>query len=442
MPLAVFRRMNFGFAFRALRHRNYRLFFSGQAISLIGTWITRVALGWLVYQLTSSAFMLGIVGFVGLVPTFLLTPLGGIAADRWNRRSVLLCTQITLMTVSLSLAYFALSGSIAVPHIIVLGAMQGVCNAFDIPARQAFVVEMVEGRTDLSSAIAMNSMIFNSARLIGPSIAGVLVALVGEGLCFLIDGVSFIAVVLALLAMRVAAREPRSEPAYVLRELRQGLEAAFGFAPIRAILLLMALTSLVGVPYIVLMPVFADRVLGGNAMTLGFLMAASGVGALCGALMLAMRQSVLGLGRLIAGGVGVFGISLIVFGTSRTLWLSLPVLCVTGFAMMVQTAASNTIVQTIVDDSKRGRVMGFFAMAFMGTMPFGSLLAGAVARRIGAPTTVIIGGSLCLLAGLAFARMLPRLRRIVRPIYAARGILPPLPEGISSPATLVPPAEE
>jgi len=330
-----------------------------------------------------------------------------------------------LMAVSLSLAFFALSGTIAVPHIIVLGTMQGVCNAFDVPARQAYVVEMVEGRTDLSSAIAMNSMIFNSARLIGPSIAGVLVALVGEGLCFLIDGVSFLGVVLALLAMHVAARAPRAETPHVLHELREGLAAAFGFAPIRAILLLMALTSLVGVPYIVLMPVFADRVLGGNAMTLGFLMAATGVGALGGALMLAMRESVLGLGRLIAGGSAVFGTSLVVFGTSSVLWLSLPVLCVTGFAMMVQTAASNTIVQTIVDDNKRGRVMGFYAMAFMGTMPFGSLLAGTVARRIGAPTTVMIGGTLCLLGSLMFARMLPRLRHIVRPIYAARGVLPP-----------------
>ncbi|HUU98067.1 MAG TPA: MFS transporter [Phycisphaerae bacterium] len=435
-------RKNVGFAFRALRHRNYRLFFAGQAVSLIGTWITRIAIGWLVYRLTESAFMLGLVSFVGLVPTFLLTPLGGVVADRWSRHRVLLCTQGVLMITSLALAYFALRGTIAVPHVIMLGALQGLCNAFDIPARQAFVVDMVEGRVDLSSAIALNSMIFNSARLIGPSIAGVLIAIFGEGLCFLIDGVSFLAVIAALLAMRVVASVPRTEPARVLHELREGLAAAFGFAPIRAILLLVALTSLVGMPYAVLMPVFADRVLHGNAMTLGFLMAASGVGALGGALLLAMRESVVGLGRIIAGGAGIFGVALIVFGLSRSLWISLPVLIVTGFAMMMQNAASNTLVQTLVDDNKRGRVMGFFAMAFMGTMPFGSLAAGALARHIGAPATVILGGSLCVMAAVVSARMLPRLRVLVRPIYVARGILPPLPEGVGSTAALLPPARE
>jgi MFS family permease len=433
---------SFVFAFRALRHRNYRLFFSGQAISLIGTWITRVAIGWLVYRLTGSAFMLGLVSFVSLVPTFLLTPLGGVVADRWSRHRILLCTQTTLMLTSCALAYFALRGTITAAHVIVLGALQGVCNAFDIPARQAFVVDMVEGHTDLSSAIAMNSMIFNSARLIGPSIAGMLIAIFGEGLCFLIDGVSFLAVVMALLAMRVAPLEPRQARTHVLHELHEGLAAAFGFAPIRAILMLMALTSLVGMPYAVLMPVFAIRVLHGDSMTLGFLMAASGVGALGGGLLLATRESVIGLGRIVAGGAGVFGISLIIFGLSRTLWISLPVLAATGFALMVQAASCNTLVQTIVDDNKRGRVMGFFAMAFMGTMPFGSLVAGVLARHIGAPATVILGGSLCVLAAVVFARMLPRLRMLVRPIYVARGILPPLPEGVGSAAALVPPTEE
>ncbi len=442
MAQAESSRKSFRFAFRALRHRNYRLFFAGQAISLIGTWITRIAMGWLVYRLTGSAFMLGLVSFAGLVPTFLLTPVGGVVADRWSRHRVLLCTQVTLMVTSLALAHFALRGTITVAHVIGLGVLQGCCNAFDIPARQAFVVDMVGGRADLSSAIALNSMIFNSARLIGPSIAGMLIAIFGEGLCFLIDSVSFLAVVVALLAMRVTPPEPGEARTCVLHELREGLAATFGFAPIRAILLLMALTSLVGMPYAVLMPVFADRVLHGNAMTLGFLMAASGVGALGGGLLLAMRESVLGLGRMIAGGAGVFGAALIAFGLSRSLWISLPVLVVTGFAMMVQAAAGNTIVQTIVDDNKRGRVMGFFAMAFLGTMPFGSLMAGALARHLGAPATVIIGGSLCVLAAGVFARMLPRLRALVRPIYVARGILPPLPEGVGSTAAMLPPARE
>jgi MFS family permease len=442
MTPAPSRRISLRFAFRALRHRNYRLFFAGQATSLIGTWITRIALGWLVYRLTGSPFMLGLVSFVGLAPAFVLTPLGGVVADRWSRRRVLLCTQVALMLTSLALAYFALSGTITVAHVIVLSASQGLCNAFDIPARQAFVVDMVEGRADLSSAIAMNSMVFNSARLIGPSIAGVLIALFGEGLCFLIDGVSFLAVVGALLAMRVALPERHGGPTRVLHRLREGLAAAFGFVPIRAILLLMALTSLVGMPYAVLMPIFADRVLHGNAMTLGFLMAASGVGALGGAVLLAMRESVLGLWRIIAGGAAVFGGALVVFGLSSSLWISLPVLTVAGLAMMMQTAASNTIVQTIVDDDKRGRVMGFFAMAFMGTMPFGNLMAGGLARHVGAPATVVLGGSLCVLAGALFARLLPRLRPLMRPIYVARGILPPLPEGVGSAAAMSRPPEK
>jgi MFS family permease len=421
---------SFGFAFRALRHRNYRLFFAGQAVSLIGTWITRVATGWLVYRLTGSAFMLGVVSFTSLIPTFFFIPLGGVLADRRSRHRVLLCTQAGLMLTSVGLAYFALRGTIMVLHVLLLGAVQGLCNACDIPARQAFVVEMVEDRADLSGAIALNSAIFNGARLVGPSVAGVLIAMFGEGLCFLIDAISFLAVITALLAMRVAPPVPRDQPARVLHDLREGFAAAFGFPPIRAILLLMALTSLVGIPYLVLMPVFADRILGGNAMTLGFLMAASGVGALCGALFLAMRRSVLGLGRIIAGGSSAFGLGLIVFGLSRFLWLSLPILAVTGFAMMVQAAACNTVVQTIVDDRKRGRVMSFYAMAFLGMMPFGSLLAGALARRLGTPLTVIVGGSLCLLAGLSFAWMWSRLRPLVRPIYAAHGILPALPEEV------------
>lgn len=442
MPSSSSGKPSLGFAFRALAHRNYRLFFAGQAVSLVGTWITRTAIAWLVYRLTHSAFMLGVVSFVGLVPTFMLTPLGGVVADRWSRHRVLLCTQGLLMATSVTLAYFALRGSITVPHVIVLGAMQGLCNAFDVPARQAFVVDMVEARADLSSAIAMNSMIFNSARLIGPSVAGVLIAFFGEGWCFLIDGASFLGVLLALAAMHVVPSAPRPGPTHVLHDLHAGLTAAFGFAPIRAILLLMALSSLLGMPYTVLMPVFAHRIFHGGAMMLGFLMAATGVGALAGALFLAMRESVLGLGRAIATGAGVFGLALFVFGLSRSLWISLPVLVVAGSALMVQAAASNTIVQTIVDDDKRGRVMGFFAMAFMGTMPFGSLLAGELARRIGAPATVMFGGSLCAVGGLLFARLLPRLREHVRPIYVARGILPPLPEGIGSTAALVPPVSE
>jgi MFS family permease len=417
------RQMKLSFAFRALRHRNYRLFFSGQAVSLIGTWITRVALGWLVYQLTHSPFMLGVVGFAGLAPTFLLTPFGGVLADRFNRHRLIVATQVGLMLSSFALGYFALRKTIDVPHIIILVAIQGVCNAFDIPTRQAFVVQLVEDRADLGSAIAMNSMVFNSARLVGPSVAGLLVAVFGEAWCFLIDGFSFLAVIAALLAMRIRPDEPRPPRTPMLTELRDGFKASFGSPPIRDILLLVALTSAVGMPYTVLMPVFADKILHGDATTLGFLMGATGVGALLGAIVLAMRTTVLGLGKVIAGGAALFGLSLIGFGLSRQLWLSLVLLGVSGFAMMAQTASSNTVVQTLVDDAKRGRVMSFFAMAFMGVMPFGNLLAGIVARKYSAPTAVVIGGLVSIVAAVLFARRLPHLRPLVRPIYAARGII-------------------
>lgn len=427
----------FRHAFRALGHRNYRLFFAGQATSLIGTWVARVAMGWLVFRLTESSFWLGMVSFASLAPTFLVTPLGGIIADRFKRHTILICTQFMLMVTSLMLAYVTISGSATVAHLIVLGAMQGLCNAFDIPARQAFVVEMVEGPADLSSAIAMNSMIFNSARLIGPAVAGALIGLFHEGPCFLIDGISFLGVISALLAMRVKPREIRKTHAHVLHDLRDGLGAAFGFAPIRAILLLMALTSLVGMPYSVLMPVFAARVFHGDAGTLGVLLAASGAGALVGALLVALRSSVVGLGRYIVAGSSTFGIALIAFGLSTSLWFSLPILVVAGVASMAHLASCNTIVQTIVDDQKRGRVMGFFAMAFLGTMPFGNLVAGSLAKHIGAPATVMLGGSLCVAGAIVFARLLPGLRQLVRPIYESKGILPPLQEGVGSTAGLV-----
>jgi MFS family permease len=420
------------FAARALRHRNYRLFFLGQGVSLIGTWITRVAASWLVYRLTGSALMLGVVGFASLIPTFLLTPLGGVLSDRWPRQRTLVGTQATAMAASLGLAYFALRGTIAMPHVIALSILQGIANAIDIPTRQAFVVEMLDSREDLSSAIALNSTIFNGARLIGPSIAGVLIAMVGEGLCFLIDGVSFLAVIAALLAMRVAPSASHKGPPRVLHELREGFTATFGFAPIRAILGLMAMVSLAGMPYAILLPIFADRVLGGDSLTLGFLTAAAGLGALAGAAYLATRRSIVGLGRVIPTCAALFGAGLIALGLSRILWLSLLIMPLLGFGVMVQMAGSNTIVQTIVDDDKRGRVMGFYAMAFMGMMPVGNLIAGAVARRAGAPLTVMFGGGVCILAAALFASALPRLRSLVRPIYAARGILPPLQEGVGS----------
>jgi MFS family permease len=421
---------------RALAHRNYRLFFAGQGISLVGTWITRVATSWLVYRLTGSAAVLGIVGFAGQIPTFLLAPFAGVWVDRWSRYRVLVVTQVLSMLQSFALAWLALAGTITVTRILLLSAFQGVINAFDTPARQAFVVEMVEDRADLPNAIALNSSMVNGARLVGPSLAGVLIAVAGEGWCFLLDGVSYVAVIVSLMMMRLARAAPRGREKRVLLELRDGFRYAFGFAPIRSLLLLITLISVMGMPYTVLMPLIADQVLHGGPHTLGFLMGATGVGALAGAVYLASRRSVLGLGRVIAAAAILFGCGLIAFSLSRTLALSLVLMVVTGTGFMVELAASNTVIQTIVREEMRGRVMAFYTMAFMGTAPFGSLLAGGLAARVGAPHTILLGGGVCILGGIAFSRQLPRLRELVVPIYVERGILPEIAAGLSDAAAL------
>jgi len=414
-----------GFMVRALRHRNYRLFFAGQSISLVGSWMTRIATSWLVYRLTGSALLLGLVGFAGQIPSFLLAPIAGVLIDRWNRHRLLVATQVLALLQSAALAALALTGVINIWHVLLLSLFQGVINAFDMPARQSFVVEMVEKREDLSNAIALNSSMVNAARLLGPSIGGVLIAAVGEGWCFFWDAVSYVAVIASLLLMRVTPRPGRAAArAGVLRELRAGWAYVAGSPPIRSILLLLAVVSLVGMPYTVLMPVFASKILHGGPHTLGFLMAASGVGALLGALFLANRRSVLGLGKVIPMMAGLFGAGLIGFALSRQLWLSLLLLLATGLGFMVQMAASNTLIQTLVEDDMRGRVMSFYTMAFMGTTPFGSLLAGSLASRIGAPSTLVLGGAGCLAAALWFARLLPGLREEVRPMYVQLGILP------------------
>jgi MFS family permease len=427
---------------RALAHRNYRLFFSGQGVSMIGTWMTRVATSWLVYRLTGSAFLLGAVGFAGQIPSFLLAPIAGVLVDRWDRHRLLVWTQVLAMLQSLALAALTLGGVIEIWHVLALSVFQGLINAFDMPARQAFVSEMVDRREDLPNAIALNSSLVNGARLVGPTVAGVVIAAVGEGWCFVIDGASYLAVIASLLLMRVAARaRAPHRGANVLAQLREGWAYVSGFAPIRNILLLLALVSLVGMPYTVLMPVFADEVLHGGPSTLGLLMAASGVGALSGATFLAARRSVLGLGKYIPLMAAAFGAGLVGFSFSRALWLSLALMVVTGLGFMVQMAASNTLLQTIVDEDKRGRVMSFYTMAFMGTAPFGSLLAGAVAERIGAPHTLMFGGVGCVLGALWFATSLPQLKREVRPIYARIGILPAVARAVNESAELSFPPE-
>ena len=409
---------------RALRHRNYRLFFGGQSLSLAGTWITRIATSWLVYRITGSALILGIVGFCGQIPTLFLAPVAGVFVDRWDRRRVLLATQILSLLQSLALGVLTLLGIITVAEVLALQVVQGIINAFDTPARQAFVVHMIEDRADLPNAIALNSSMVNGSRIVGPSVGGLIIAAVGEGWCFMIDAVSYIAVIASLLAMRMEPVAPSRPPARVREDLRAGFQYVTRFVPVRTLLLLLALVSIMGMPYTVLMPAIAARVLHGGAHSLGFLMGATGVGALAAALYLASRHTVVGLGRTIAAAVITFGAGLIAFGFSRSFLLSLAILPFVGAAFMLALAATNTIVQTIVEEHLRGRVMAFYAMAFLGTAPIGSLLAGVLADRIGAPATIRLGGTACVLGGIAFAFRLPRLRELIRPIYARQGIIP------------------
>jgi MFS family permease len=386
--------------FRALRYRNYRLFFVGQGISLIGTWMQTIAMSWLVYRITGSAFLLGVVGFSSQFPIFVFAPFAGVFVDRHNRHRILVLTQSLAMLQAFVLAALVLTHSITVWEIILLSTFLGMVNSVDMPTRQTFVLEMVEKKEDLGNAIALNSSLFNAARLIGPSIGGVLIAAVGEGMCFLINGLSFLSVIFCLLAMHITPRKMKISKTHIFAELKQGFSYALGFAPIRYLLLLVAIVSLVGMPYTVLMPIFAGQILGGGAHTLGFLLAAAGTGALIGTIYLASRRSVKGLGRIVLAGAGIFGSGLILFSLSRSLSLSLFLMMITGFGMIVQLASSNTILQTVADDDKRGRVMSFYAMSFAGIAPFGSLLAGALASHIGAPYTLMFGGIFCIIAAI------------------------------------------
>lgn len=409
--------------YRSLKYRNYRLFFSGQSISLIGTWMQRIAMPWLVYSLTDSVFLLGLVSFAGQIPTFLLSPFAGVFVDRWNRYYILIITQILAMLQAFALTFLFFNKTIEVWHIVVLSIFLGIVNSFDTPARQSLVVDMIEKKEDLGNAIALNSSMVNGARLFGPAIAGILISFTGEGMCFLVNGVSYIFVIIFLLMMKISPRMVKIQSTHVMHQLKEGFRYTFGFAPIRSIILLLALVSLMGMPYTVLMPYFAKSVLHGGPHTFGFLMGSSGVGALAGAIYMASRKSVLGLGKFIPVFSALFGLSLISFALSHYFLLSMALLLVTGLGMIMQMTASNTIIQTIVEDDKRGRVMSFYAMAFIGTAPFGSLLAGALASIIGAPSTLVIGGIICILGAVIFARKLPELRRLVHPIYSKMGII-------------------
>ena len=411
-------------AWRALRHRNFKLFFFGQSISVIGTWMTRVATSWLVYRMTHSALLLGIVSFAGQIVSFLLGPFAGVWVERLNRRKLLVWTQAAGAVQSLALAVLTLSHVINLWEIIALSAMQGVINAFDMPGRQSFLVQMVEERSDLSNAIAINSSMANGARLIGPAIAGLVIGAFGEGWCFLIDGVSYFAVVASLLLMRMKPLDVRRKTTSMFEQMREGWNYVRKFRPIRTILLLFAILSLMGYSYAVLLPIFAGQVLHGGAYTLGGLTAASGIGALASGLSLAVRKSVVGLTRMLQIAAAMLGSALILFGLSHILWLSLVLMVFVGFGLMQAAAVSNTIIQSLVPEDKRARVMGYYTMAFFGAAPFGSLLAGVMAHRIGAPRTVMVTGAFCIAGSIWFTFKLPKVRAVMRPIYQEMGLLP------------------
>lgn len=421
------------YIFRAMRSRNFRLFVAGQSVSLVGTWMQQVAMSWLVYRLTGSVMLLGVIGFTSQIPNFFITPLAGVLADRWNRRHLQIVTQALAMIQAAFLAVAVMTGVIQVWHIIIFSLLLGVINAFDIPIRQSFVVEMVSDRADLSNAIALNSSMVNGARLIGPAIAGLLVASLGEGACFILNSLSYLAVILALSAMRIEPAPHQERPRRrILHELCAGLTYTYGFQPIRSILLLLALVSLMGMPYTVLMPVFAKEILHGGAQTFGFLMTATGCGALVGSLYLASRKSVLGLGRVVVMAAVLFALGIVCFALSSSMLISFISLALAGFGIMTLMASSNTILQTILEEDKRGRVMSLFTMSIIGIAPFGCLGAGAMADIIGTRETLLLGACFCLLGAALFAKQLPRFREKVRPIYERMGIMGKVANGRES----------
>ena len=401
--------LKLSYTLRSLRYRNFRLFFAGQLVSLIGTWMQTVAQSWLICRMTGSSLLLGTVGFAGQIPVFLVAPLGGIVADRYNRHRIVIATQTASMMLALVLAWLTLTSTIAVWHIVTLSVLLGLVNAFDIPTRQSFIVEMV-GKADLMNAIALNSSMFNSARMIGPAVAGILVAIIGEGWCFFANGISYLAVIAGLFMMRFTPIQPKAHADSTLQNILAGFQFARNSWPIRWLFVLLALSSLVGTPYTVLMPIFAGEILHRGPQGLGILMGAAGVGALLAALTLAARIGLRGLGRWIVLACGGFGMSLVLFAFSRSFWLSVILLVPTGYALMVQMGSTNTLLQSMTPDHLRGRVMALYTMMFMGMAPFGALVAGGAAHRFGAPTSVAVSGLVCIVAAIICGRQLPAFR--------------------------------
>jgi MFS family permease len=411
---------------RALRNRNYRLFFSGQGVSLIGTWMQSAAMSWLVYRLTNSPLYLGIVGFSLQIPIFIAAPFGGVIADKFDRKKILIVTQSFSMLQAVVVAALAMTNVIEPWHIIILSVLLGTINGFDMPTRQAFVRELVDNPDDLPNAIALNSLIFT----------GIIIAVASEGICFLINAVSFLPVIAAFVAMKISQSEISRHDGSILSGLKDGIGYAFGFLPIKAILFLLAFLGLAAMPYAVILPVFARDILAGDSKTYGFLMAASGVGAITGALFLASQKNVSRLSKIILLSMCTFAVGAIIFSLSKTLWFSLIMMTFIGFGLMSLIVSLNTLLQTIVDDSKRGRVMSLYSMSFLGMAPLGSLLAGAAAHSIGAPLTVLLCGVLCLLAAILFSRKLPQISKLIKPVHARKGIIPAVADAIGTVSTL------
>jgi MFS family permease len=417
--------------FSSLRSRNYRLYFTGQGISLIGTWMQHIALSWLVYRLTGSVFLLGLIGFTSQIPTFVLAPVTGVLSDRYNRKRIMVLAQVFFMLQALTMALLVLFNLIEVWHIIALSLVFGIISAFDAPARQSLVVDLIDKPEDLGNAIALNSALFNGARLVGPAIAGIIIAAVGEGICFLLNTISFVAVIVALLRLKLPVKPAVIHPDNFIRSFSAGFHYTFQSVPIRTLIILLAILSLVGFPFIVLLPAYAKEILFGSSDTLGFLMSALGAGAVTGAIYMAARKSVIGLGKIISVNTILFGLTIVLASLSEKMHFSLIVFFFGGLSMILTLAAVNTMLQTLADEDMRGRVMSFYAMALMGTTPIGNLLAGTIASGIGISFTLLTGGIITILAGIWFQLNRPSIRKFVHPIYITKGIMPPLPNEIS-----------
>lgn len=410
--------------FRALRNRNYRLFFTGQGVSLIGTWMQSVALNWLLFRLTGSSFMLGISTFASQIPVFLFAPVAGVLGDRFDRRKILVAVQCASMLQAFILAAVTLTGVVKAWHLILLALLLGIINSFEMPIRQALVSDLLDNKRDLPNAIALNSSLFNGSRLIGPAVAGIIVAVAGEGVCFLINGFSYIASITAFTAMRIIEAKPDVSERRVFADMKDGFRYASGFTPVKELLMLVAVISFFGLTFPVLLPVFASDILHGNSHTFGFLVSSAGAGAFTATLYLASRKSIIGLGRVVNVALFTLSAGFIVFSFSEYLLLSLLSLFVVGFSSIVTIASSNTILQTVVDEKKRGRVMSLYVMAFTGTAPVGGLIAGSVSEAVGAPLTLAVCGVFCLLIAVAYTIMLPGVMKSVRPIFCELGFSP------------------